>query len=165
LLRIAHGRTAGSIAAVGQAPRDHLGLDFGRALEDREDSRIAQDARDLDIPTQSRLPQWICDRLLHRRLGDAHRTRPRRRPHLDLESRPARRIEHVLEIAQAGARRVDQHRPDALRRRQHGVAAIAVFIVAVVLIAMDDHLVADFPAPHLGADRPDDAGGVGPATW
>src|SRR6202051_2480440 len=45
--RIARGRTAGSIAAVEQAPRDHLGLDFGRALEDREDSRIAQDAQDL----------------------------------------------------------------------------------------------------------------------
>jgi hypothetical protein len=33
-----------SIAAVEEAPGDHLGLDFRRALEDREDTGIAQDA-------------------------------------------------------------------------------------------------------------------------
>ena len=51
--------------------------------------------------------------------------------------------------------------PDALRRREQRIAAIAVLVVAVVLIAMDDHLVADLPAPHFGADRPHDAGRVG----
>jgi tripartite-type tricarboxylate transporter receptor subunit TctC len=32
---------APSIPAVEQPSRDHLGLDFGRALEDRENTRIA----------------------------------------------------------------------------------------------------------------------------
>src|SRR5262249_14047781 len=40
-------------------------------------------------------------------------------------------------------------------------AAVAFLVVAVVLIAVDDDLVADLPALYLGADRPDDAGGVG----
>src|SRR5262249_47460723 len=52
--------------------------------------------------------------------------------------------------------------PDPLRGRQHRVAAVAVLVVAVVLIAVDDDLVADLPALHLGPDRPDDAGGIGP---
>src|SRR4029077_11187876 len=39
--------------------------------------------------------------------------------------------------------------------------AIAVLVVAVVLIAMDDDFVADLPAPHFRADRPDDAGRIG----
>jgi hypothetical protein len=51
--------------------------------------------------------------------------------------------------------------PDALGRREHGVAAVALLVVAVVLIAVDHDLVADVPAGHLGADRPDDAGGIG----
>src|SRR3981081_2954222 len=50
--------------------------------------------------------------------------------------------------------------PDALRGREHRITPIAVLVVAVVLIAVDDHLVADFPAPYLGADRPYDAVGV-----
>src|SRR6516165_4155475 len=50
--------------------------------------------------------------------------------------------------------------PDPLRRRQERIAAIALLIVAVVLIAMDDDLVADFPAFDLGADRPDNAGRI-----
>ncbi len=52
--------------------------------------------------------------------------------------------------------------PDALRGRKHRVAAVAFLVVAVVLVAVDDHFVAHLPALHLGADRPDDAGGVGP---
>src|SRR3546814_7166152 len=45
--------------------------------------------------------------------------------------------------------------PDALRRREHRVAAVALLVVAVVLIAVDHDLVADLPALHLGADGPD----------
>jgi hypothetical protein len=66
---------------------------------------------------------------------------------------------HTAELGERPVRRLVA--PDALRRRQHGVAAIAVLVVAVVLVAMDDHFVADLPAIHLGADRPDDAGSVG----
>ena len=47
------------------------------------------------------------------------------------------------------------------RRREHRVAAVALLVVAVVLVAVDDDLVADLPALHLGADRIDDAGRVG----
>ena len=47
--------------------------------------------------------------------------------------------------------------PDALRSGEHRIAAVAFLVVAVVLVAVDDHLVADLPALHLGADRPDDA--------
>ncbi len=41
------------------------------------------------------------------------------------------------------------------------IAAVAVLVVAVVLIAVDDHFVADLPALDLGADRPHHAGRVG----
>ena len=51
--------------------------------------------------------------------------------------------------------------PDSLRGREHGIAAVALLVVAVVLIAVDDDFVADLPALHLGADRPDDARRVG----
>src|SRR6188472_2260838 len=51
--------------------------------------------------------------------------------------------------------------PNALRQREHRIAAVAFLIVAVVLIAVDDDLVAYLPAFHLGADRPDDAGRIG----
>src|SRR5262249_57444826 len=50
--------------------------------------------------------------------------------------------------------------PDPVGRRKERIAAIALLIVAVVLIAMDDALVADFPAFDLGADRPDNAGRI-----
>src|ERR671918_392205 len=50
--------------------------------------------------------------------------------------------------------------PDALARRQHRVAAVAFLVVAVVLVAVDHHLVADLPAPHLAADRPHDAAAI-----
>src|ERR1051326_7687754 len=51
--------------------------------------------------------------------------------------------------------------PDALGGREQRIAAVALLVVPVVLVAMDDDLVAYFPAPHLAADRPHDAGGVG----
>ena len=65
---------------------------------------------------------------------------------------------HAAELRERAVRRLVA--PDALRRRQQRVAAVAVFVVAVVLIAVNDHLVADLPAPHLRADRPDDAGSI-----
>ena len=68
----------------------------------------------------------------------------------------------VLHPAELGERAVGRLvAPDALRRREHRVAAVAFLVVAVVLIAVDDDLVADLPALDLGADRPDDARGVG----
>src|SRR5262249_14890748 len=48
--------------------------------------------------------------------------------------------------------------PDALRWREQRIAAVALLIVPVVLIAVDDDLVADLPAPDLVADGPDHAG-------
>jgi hypothetical protein len=50
--------------------------------------------------------------------------------------------------------------PDALRRGEHRIAAIALFVFSVILVAVDDHLVADFPAGDLPADCPDDPGRV-----
>ncbi len=52
--------------------------------------------------------------------------------------------------------------PDALAGREHRVAAVAVLVVAVVLVAVDNDLVADLPSPDLVADRPDDARSVRP---
>ena len=46
--------------------------------------------------------------------------------------------------------------PDALRGREHRIAAIAFLVVAIVLITMDNHLVADLPARDLVAHLPDD---------
>ena len=66
---------------------------------------------------------------------------------------------HAAELREGAVRRLVA--PDALRRREHRIAAVALLVVAVVLIAVDDDLVADLPALHLGADRPDDAGRVG----
>src|SRR5204862_1822946 len=50
--------------------------------------------------------------------------------------------------------------PEALRGREQGIAAVAFLIVSVVLIAVDDDLVANLPALHLAADRPYGAGRV-----
>ncbi len=66
---------------------------------------------------------------------------------------------HAAELRERTVRRLVT--PNALRRRQQRIAAVAVFVVAVVLIAVDDDLVADLPALHFVADRPDDAGRIG----
>ncbi len=66
---------------------------------------------------------------------------------------------HAAELGEGAVRRLVA--PDALRGREHRVAAVAFLVVAVVLVAVDDDLVADLPALDLGADRPDDARGVG----
>ena len=66
---------------------------------------------------------------------------------------------HAAELRERTVRRLVA--PDALRGREQRIAAIALLVVAVVLIAVDDHLVAHLPAVHLRADRPDDAGRVG----
>ena len=66
---------------------------------------------------------------------------------------------HARELGERAVRRLVA--PDALRRREHRVAAVALLVVAVVLVAVDHDLVAHLPALHLGADRIDDAGGVG----
>ena len=65
---------------------------------------------------------------------------------------------HAAELRERAVRRLVA--PDALRGREQRIAAIAFLVVAVVLIAMDDDFVADLPALHLGADRPDDAGRI-----
>ena len=51
--------------------------------------------------------------------------------------------------------------PDALAGREHGIAAVAFLIVPVILVAVDDNLVAHLPTADLVADRPDDAGRIG----
>src|SRR5208283_1754423 len=66
---------------------------------------------------------------------------------------------HAAELRERAVRRLVA--PDALRRRQQRIAAVAILVVAVVLIAVHDDFVADLPAPHFRADRPDDAGGIG----
>src|SRR5580693_1012651 len=50
--------------------------------------------------------------------------------------------------------------PDALGRREHRVAAVTLLVVAVVLVAMNDHLIADMPTTYLVADRPHHTGRV-----
>src|SRR5579864_4317114 len=65
---------------------------------------------------------------------------------------------HAAELRERAVRRFVA--PDALRRRQQRIAAIAVLVVAVVLIAVNDDLVADLPALDLRAHRPDHSGGV-----
>ena len=66
---------------------------------------------------------------------------------------------HAAELGEGAIRRLVA--PDALRGREHRVAAVAFLVVAVVLIAVNDDLVADLPALDLGADRPHDARRVG----
>ena len=66
---------------------------------------------------------------------------------------------HAAELRERAVRRLVA--PDALRRRQQRIAAVALLVVAVVLIAVDDDFVADVPAFHLGADRPDHARRIG----
>ena len=66
---------------------------------------------------------------------------------------------HPAELRERAVRRLVA--PDALRRRQQRIAAVAILVVAVVLITVHDDFVADLPAPNLGADRPDDARRIG----
>ena len=58
---------------------------------------------------------------------------------------------HAAELRERAVRRLVA--PDALRGREQRIAAVAVLVVAVVLIAVDDDFVADLPALHL-ARRP-----------
>jgi hypothetical protein len=50
--------------------------------------------------------------------------------------------------------------PDPLAWRKHWITAIALFIIAIVLIAMNDHLIANFPSGDFFTDSPDNSGGV-----
>src|SRR5262245_49702535 len=68
-------------------------------------------------------------------------------------------ILHAAELSERPVGRLIT--PDALRDREHRIAAVAFLVVAVVLIAVDDDLVADRPAVDLRAHRPDDARGIG----
>src|ERR1700742_1917209 len=63
---------------------------------------------------------------------------------------------HAAELRERTIRRLIT--PDALAWREHRIAAIAFFVVAIVLIAMHDDFVADFPAGDLAAHRPHDTG-------
>src|SRR5690348_6393810 len=65
---------------------------------------------------------------------------------------------HPAELRERTVRRLVT--PYALRGREQRIAAVAFLVVAVVLITVDDDLIADFPAPDFGADRPDHARGV-----
>ena len=75
-----------------------------------------------------------------------------------LRARHQLAVLHPAELGERAVRRLVA--PDALRGGEHRVAAVAFLVVAVVLVAMDDDLVADLPALDLRADRPDDARGV-----
>src|SRR6476469_6874547 len=66
---------------------------------------------------------------------------------------------HLAELRERAVRRLVA--PDALAGGEHRIAAVALLVVAVVLVTVDDDLVADLPALHLGADRPDDTRGIG----
>ena len=65
----------------------------------------------------------------------------------------------LAELSEGAVRRLIA--PDALAGGEHRIAAVALLVVAVVLVTVDHDLVAHLPALHLGADRPDDAGGIG----
>src|SRR5215472_4641669 len=65
---------------------------------------------------------------------------------------------HARELRKGSVRRLVA--PDALRRREHRIAAIALFVVTVVLIAMDNDFVADLPARNLRSNRPNYAGRI-----
>ncbi len=93
-------------------------------------------------------------------VGGCERQRVRRRLLPGQVLRPLHQLA-VLHPAELGERAVGRLvAPDALRGREHRIAAVAFLVVAVVLVAVDDDLVADLPALDLGADRPDDARGV-----
>mmetsp|Transcript_1160 Transcript_1160/g.2318 ORF Transcript_1160/g.2318 Transcript_1160/m.2318 type:complete len:399 (-) Transcript_1160:15-1211(-) len=66
---------------------------------------------------------------------------------------------HIGELRKRAVRRLVA--PDPLRGGEHRVAAVAFLIIAVVLVAVDHHLVANLPALDLIAHGPDDPRGVG----
>ncbi len=68
-------------------------------------------------------------------------------------------ILHAAELCERSIRRLVT--PDALAGREHRIAAIAFLVVAIVLIAVDDHFIANLPARHLRANGPHDARGIG----
>src|SRR4029079_318203 len=76
---------------------------------------------------------------------------------------PGEMLRPLQELAVLNARELGERAvrgfvaPDALRRREHRIAAVTFLVVAVVLIAMDHNLVANFPTLHLRRHRPDDA--------
>ena len=66
-----------------------------------------------------------------------------------------------LHLAELGERPIGRLvAPDALAGGEHRIAAVALLVVAIVLVTVDDDFVSDLPALHLGADRPDDSRGV-----
>ena len=65
---------------------------------------------------------------------------------------------HAAKLREGAIRRFIT--PDALRGGKHRVAAVAFLVVAIVLIAVNHHFIADFPALDFGAHRPDHTGGV-----
>ena len=44
--------------------------------------------------------------------------------------------------------------PNALAGREHGIAAIAFLVIAIILVAVNDDFIAHFPARDLGPDLP-----------
>ena len=102
-----------------------------------------------------------------RRMAEQHPVgrRQRQRVACRLLPREVLRLPHELarlhpaELSEGAVRRLVT--PDALGLRKHRVAAIALLVVPVVLVAVDDHLVSHLPAPHLGSHCPHDARGVG----
>src|SRR5579859_4922002 len=58
------------VAAIQQAPRDDLRLDLGGALEDVEDARIAENARDRKLEGEA-VAAVDLNRIVGRRPGDA----------------------------------------------------------------------------------------------
>src|SRR5512139_612227 len=62
---------------------------------------------------------------------------------------------HATELRERPIRRFIA--PDSLGWREQRITAVAVLVITIILIAMDDNLIADLPALHLRADRPDHA--------
>src|ERR1700730_18412359 len=63
---------------------------------------------------------------------------------------------HAAELGKRAIRRLVA--PNGLRWREERIPSIAFLVVAIVLIAVNDDLVAHLPATHFGAARPHDAG-------
>ena len=67
---------------------------------------------------------------------------------------------HAGELRKGSVRRLVA--PDPLGGRKHRIAPVAFLVVAIILIAMDDDLVADLPALDLVPNLPDDPRSIGP---